>query len=274
MDWEYPTQRGGQPEDRANFVALVTELRNAFRPHRLLLTAAIGAARNIIMAAYDVRALSGLLDYLHVMCYDYGGAWDGRVTANAPLHGAVGDTLNVQATVELLIELGASRAKIVLGVPFYGRTFVTSGSDAQPPLEGRLGDPTTDIGFQGPYTKENGFLGYNELCMMLSDNSSSSSGGGWQTEYDVNRTQGVARWHNATINQWHVVTYDSQRSVAAKVRFAVRHGLAGAMVWSVDTDDFLGDCPVDADAYVDFTRATAAAASRHHVQVRLSFVLF
>lgn len=262
LDWEYPTQRGGRPADRANFVALITDLRKIFRPHRLLLTSAIGAARNIITTAYDVRALSALLDYLHVMCYDYGGAWDGRVTANAPLYGK--DELNVQATVELLIDLGASSSKIVLGVPFYGRSFVTRSSSDGKLLEGRLGDPTTDMGFQGPYTKENGFLGYNELCKILSDNRN-NSGDGWQSEYNSTIAQNVARWFNASSNEWHVVTYDSMRSVAAKVRYAVRHRLAGVMVWSVDTDDFLGDCPVDPDAYIDFPQTVLARQSQRTI---------
>lgn len=39
-----------------------------------------------------------------------------------------------------------------------------------------------------------------------------------------------------------VVTYDSPRSIANKVRYAIHKGLGGVMVWSIDTDDFQGDC--------------------------------
>lgn len=204
-----------------------------------------------------MRTLSHLLDYLHVMCYDYGGAWDRRVTANAPLHSA--DDLNVQSTIEYLVSRGASPAKLVLGVPFYGRSFITL-----PGGDGRLGDPATDpaMGFGGPYTKENGFLGYNELCTLLDDPDA-----GWHRTYDVATHQGVARWLNRTSGAWHVVTYDSLRSVAAKARFAVQHRLAGAMVWSVDTDDFHGNCEVEKDIYADFGRA--ARAQRNFVNFPL-----
>lgn len=269
LDWEYPTQRGGAPGDRANFATLVQELHTEFQPHKLLLTSAIGASSRVIDSAYDVPQLSRYLDFMHIMCYDYGGAWDRRVTANAPLYGD--DDLNVHATVQKLLALGASPAKIVLGVPFYGRTFVSpatnSGHDGGHVGGGRMGDPASNVGFQGPYTKEDGFIGYNELCVRLSNSSGSDTApndavaGGWQREYDAAAHQGVARWLNESAtadggrhSEWNVVTFDSMRTLAAKARYAVRNQLAGVMVWSVDTDDFLGDCPLDADLYADFPR--------------------
>lgn len=51
-----------------------------------------------------------------------------------------------------------------MGVPFYGRTFITT-------LQGNIGDVAKDTqGFQGPYTRENGFMGYNEVRKLLKNN--------------------------------------------------------------------------------------------------------
>lgn len=224
--------------DKENFVQLVKELRTDFKKYNLLLTSAIGASKKTIDFAYNVRMLSRYLDYMHIMCYDYGGSWDKHVSANAPLNSD--DSLNVQSTIEYLIELGASPAKLVMGIPFYGRTFITN-------LAGEFGDATTDVNFQGPYTREDGFMGYNELCDILSNRSSQ-----WTKTYDDRRQQGVARYHDAETGETKVVVYDSARSVAIKTRFAVRHQLAGTMVWSVDTDDFMGDCDGEQDMYEDF----------------------
>lgn len=94
---EYPTQRDGEPEDRENFVHLVKELKDMLKPHNLLLTSAIGASKKVIDQAYNVRELSKYLDFLHIMCYDYGGNWDRKITANAPLHSD--DDLNVETTI-------------------------------------------------------------------------------------------------------------------------------------------------------------------------------
>lgn len=220
-------------------MALVKELRADFKQHNLLLTSAIGASKAVIDSAYNVRVLSRYLDFMHIMCYDYGGAWDRKVSANAPLQSA--GTLNVQFTIDYLIEQGASASKLVLGVPFYGRTFVTES------VGGEMGDPASDVGFQGPFTKENGFIGYNELCALLADNQS-----GWTSSFDTATRQGIARRRDDVANETRVVTYDSLRSMAVKARYAVRKGLAGTMVWSVDTDDFHGDCLGESDVFVDF----------------------
>ena len=56
------------------------------------------------------------------------------------------------------------------------------------------------------------------------------------------------------MNDTRVVTYDSPRSIANKVRYAVQKGLLGVMVWSIDTDDFQGDCDssLNEDRFSDF----------------------
>lgn len=170
--------------------------------------------------------------------YDYGGAWDRRVTANAPLKGQ--GILNVQYTIDYLIKLGAAPQKLVVGLPFYGRTFITK-------LDGEFDDATSEIGFQGVYTKENGFMGYNEICGLLSDRTS-----GWKRSYSVDLSQAVARYRDEVTNETRVAVFDSSRSIARKIKFAMSRNLAGAMIWSIDTDDFLGDCDIDDDTFADF----------------------
>lgn len=56
------------------------------------------------------------------------------------------------------IKLGAPRNKLVLGVPFYGRTFTLEDKHL-PKIRSR----SQGSGFQGPYTREDGFLSYNEV---------------------------------------------------------------------------------------------------------------
>lgn len=148
--------------------------------------------------------------------------------------------MNVEYTIDYLIKLGAAPTKLVLGLPFYGRTFITK-------LDGEFGDPAAEIGFQGIYTKENGFLGFNEICVLLSDRTS-----GWKRSYSVEMSQAVARYRDEVTNETRVAVFDSSRSIAAKIKFAMSRNLAGAMIWSIDTDDFLGDCDIDEDTFADF----------------------
>lgn len=38
------------------------------------------------------------------------------------------------------------------------------------------------------------------------------------------------------------IGYDDVESTRVKANFALNNGLGGAIVWSIDTDDFRGDC--------------------------------
>lgn len=55
-------------------------------------------------------------------------------------------------------------SKLVLGVPLYGRTYVLPEAlDASSKRKPKLGMVSTSVGFQGPITRETGFMGYNEV---------------------------------------------------------------------------------------------------------------
>lgn len=58
LDWEYPAARGGKAEDKANFAALVKEMKAAFVPKNYLLTAAVSAGKWFMDPAYDVPVVS------------------------------------------------------------------------------------------------------------------------------------------------------------------------------------------------------------------------
>nr|CAD7586597.1 unnamed protein product [Timema genevievae] len=228
LDWEFPGKRGGGPEDKQNFVSLVKELRQEFDKHHWLLTAALGASQDTIDLAYDIPALSQDLDFIHAMCYDYHGTWDKRTGANAPLRPTdLNDKLNLEFSIKYFLKLGVPPNKLIMGLPLYGRTFFVEGLTEVT----SLGDPAQEKGFQGPYTREDGFMGYNEICEELNANKSS-----WKQFWDEKSVTPFA------VNGNKVIAYDNERSIAEKVKFAIKNKLGGIMVWSVDTDDFHGDC--------------------------------
>lgn len=39
-----------------------------------------------------------------------------------------------------------------------------------------------------------------------------------------------------------MISYDNPQSITDKVRLVQKYKLAGVMIWSIDTDDFHGDC--------------------------------
>jgi len=232
LDWEYPAKRGGVTEDKQNFIKLIQDLHKEFSKRNLLLTAAIGAARDTIDAAYDVEMMYKYLDFVHIMCYDYHGKWDHRTGHNAPLHlrpaeSAKDQMLNVEFTLNYLLKRGAKPEKTVLGVPLYGRAFTLMN-----PNSNKIGAPAKENSFQGPYTREDGFMGYNEICVDKTTSLDSPWTQVWEEHYMAPYMYRGDSW----------LSYDNEKSIAIKSEFAYDAGLAGVMVWSIDTDDFLGMC--------------------------------
>ena len=93
LDWEYPTCwqvdcTAGPNSDKEAFTAWVKELSEAMNAEeeKLILTAAVSPAANVVQKAYDVPELSKYLDYVSVMTYDYHGQWDKQTGHVAPMY--------------------------------------------------------------------------------------------------------------------------------------------------------------------------------------------
>ncbi|KAK0089665.1 hypothetical protein PV325_006088 [Microctonus aethiopoides] len=227
LDWEFPGKRGGAPYDKVNFISLIKELRESMSQHNLLLTAAISADKKTIDIAYDISEISKYLDFIHVMAYDYHGSWDTYVAPNAPLK--CDDELCAESSMNYLLKLGAPPEKLVLGLAMYGRTFILTSklNDSESPI----GRPSLNRGFQGNYTREDGFMGYNEICKELVQSPQN-----WRVGTDKDKNYVWA------VHDDKVVVYDNLITIAEKVKYAKKTNLAGVMVWSIDTDDFTGEC--------------------------------
>ncbi|XP_063982353.1 chitinase-3-like protein 1 [Diachasmimorpha longicaudata] len=229
VDWEYPAQRGGAPQDRKNYVELLKVLRSRFDKEGLILTAAVAAAESSASKSFNIPEMSKYLDFINIMAYDLHGAWDAVTGLNAPLQSASSDSavdkkFTVQAAVKYWLQQGAPREKLVLGMPLYGRAFKLAN-----PSQNQVGSLARGAGVAGPYTREPGMLGYNEICEMHAH-------GGWRVVYDEERRAP----YTTKGDQW--VGYDNVRSIREKAELVRDLDLAGAMVWSIETDDFRGIC--------------------------------
>lgn len=99
LDWEYPKCwqvecKKGPASDKPAFAAFVRELRAAFTPKGLLLSAAVSPSKTVIDAGYDVPAIAESLDWVAVMTYDFHGQWDKQTGHVAPLYYHPEDTVD------------------------------------------------------------------------------------------------------------------------------------------------------------------------------------
>ena len=123
------------------------------------------------------------------------------------------------------LSLGADKSKLVVGIPFYGQSFLTKTSEVG------YGVKSKGPGAPGQWTKQPGMLGFNEICLKVKEGWVESAGQDGRQDpfaYDISS------------NQW--VGFDSVESVRRKAEFAKNNGFAGVSVSTLDLDDFNNLC--------------------------------
>jgi chitinase len=222
IDYEYP-----KANEKQYFSLWVKELKQAFAPHGLLLSAAVSGSKTKIDAGYDVPTLAKNLDFLNLMSYDYHGHWDGKTGHVSPLKAVpetdTDPTLNTEFSVNYWIQLGMPKQKIMMGIPMYGQTFTLSN-----PSNTNIGSLSNGGGLPGEFTKQSGMLSYYEILDKTQKQ-------GWSTRKDSSKRMGPYSWKG---DQW--VGYDDEEIVEEKAKFIKVKGLGGAMIWCLDMDDFQG----------------------------------
>ena len=231
IDWEYPVggglpQNAKRPEDRRNFTLLMNELRRHLheqgaRDGRRYELAAATTAGEQGIGNLEVDSLAKVVEFLNVMTYDYYAG--GSVTGfNAPLHSAANDPSpkrNVDSTVAIYLRAGLPANKLVVGVPYYARTYANV-----PPANDGLFQTAS-----GAAPSE--WTGTNTDVSHLTRAKLEAAGFSVRTEP---RAQAPFAF-NPTTRVW--ITFDDAESLTRKADYVRARGLRGIMIWEAGSDD-------------------------------------
>lgn len=216
IDWEYPTERGGITSDRENFSNLIKELKETLSPWGLSVSLAVSGSTGVFQKAYDMKELCRHADFISIMGYDL-------QVSDVTSHHA--DITNIQPIIEMVKSVdNTCLQKLILGVPAYGRSYTLRDSK-----NNGLNDEVADVGKPGEYTKEGGFLGYNEICELKRTFDI-------QPHYNDNGTTVYITYED----QW--ISYDDKKTTINKINYVKEENLGGMMLWTLDTNDFRNKC--------------------------------
>ncbi|KAH8682064.1 hypothetical protein BX600DRAFT_429956 [Xylariales sp. PMI_506] len=231
IDWEYPgaPDRGGSPNDTANYVSLLSDIRLAWD------TQYTGTGLNWGLSFtaptsywylqwFDIGNMTVYADWINFMTYDLHGQWDSPADSIGSYIYAHTNLTEIALGLDLLWRNSVPASKVNLGIGFYGRTYTLTDPTCILP-----GCPFTAGGLPGLCTQTEGYLSYDEISGVISRNN-------YTVQWD--KVAGV-KYFAYGDSQW--LSYDDSDTLQQKVKFANDNGLRGLFVWAIDQDDSTHD---------------------------------
>lgn len=215
IDWEYPNN-AAEAEQYVDLLRLLRgELdacaRQAGVSRAFLLTAA-GPAGPEQYQRLKIREMDQFLSFWNLMGYDYAGYWSKTAEFHSNLYGG---EMSTDRAVQYYRSQGVDSAKLVVGMPLYGRAFNNTAG---------LGKPFRGVG-RGSW-EDRGTYDYKGLPLAGSQE----------------RVDGMVVAVSCYDAQKQLlVTYENNRTAARKAEYVSANKLGGGMWWESSGDYAIED---------------------------------
>lgn len=222
IDWEYPDMSGEKgnihrPEDKQNYTLMFQAIRKELDTleketgKKKLLTTATGGFTSFLDHT-EMDKAQVYLDYVNLMTYDFFSGGIAAHHTNLYASKDYPEDNNADKAVKAYIAAGVPARKLVMGIAFYGRTFILQGDSLK-----ILGAKYASQSYGSGYTFIKDSLLNSKDFKMYKDKQAKAS-----------------YLYNPSANKF--ITYDSEWSVKNKCRYVNSKGMGGVMFWEYDSD--------------------------------------
>lgn len=217
LDWEYPAIPGYpghpySPADKANFTALVKELRSVLGSEQTI-TFAAGGFQRYLDEAVDWKQVMPKVDYVNIMSYDLISGFATSTGHHTALFSNSQQKESTDNAVQFLIKVGVKPKKIVIGAAFYSRVWENVVAD------------NNGLYQAGQFKMS---VAYKNFAERMSPDS------GFVYHWDSVTHAPYAYLASGQL----FATFDDKRSVAAKAEYVLKNNLGGIMFWELGSDTF------------------------------------
>lgn len=219
IDWEWSVGNM-HDDDMHGYIKLLALLSKKLKAenNNMILTTALQVTPKVI-ANLPLLAAAQHVDWFQVMAYDFGGSMSSGVGMNAPICNQWSN-LSIDNSICMIMNIGVSPEKLVLGIPLYGYVYDKTGPK---------------LGSMFERTEKTGAASYSHIKQNYLDNPSCK-----------------IKWHEVsqvpyaycTLPDDHCgqhgcglfVSYDDPNSVARKIAYAKTKLLRGVFYWRLSGD--------------------------------------
>jgi chitinase len=215
IDWEFPAAPGFPghpwlPADRNNFTELIKALRQKLGEGKEVSFLA-ACFSPYLQQSINWKNVMPYADRVNLMTYDIIGSKNKLTGHHANLYSTPWQKESADNAIRYLDSLQIPRNKIAIGVAFYGREFINV--------------PSVNNGLHQPGS-------FKRFITLNSLRKNYIPANGYTYYWD---DEAQAPWlYNPTRKSY--ITYDDERSAAAKLKYAKEKGLNGIMFWELRQD--------------------------------------